>query len=82
MAKKNEVDMGSYIPKAKEQEAFSWCIKNGIFISPKYCGSSTEWRLLIDINKKENLSPTTYKKIEIWKQMYNYYIYYYDKYKK
>lgn len=82
MIKRNQVDMGSYIPSSKEQEAYSWCIKNGIFISPKYIGSSTAWNITIDINKKINISPESYKKIDIWKKMFEYYVYYYDKYKK
>jgi len=34
------------------------------------------------MNKKVNVSPDAYKKVEIWKQIFKYYTYYYDKYKK
>lgn len=80
MAKKQQVDMGYYIPNKKEQEAYSWCISNGIYISPKVSKSSSEWHLLIEINKKINISPDTFKKVEIWKQLFKYYVYYYEKY--
>jgi hypothetical protein len=82
MAKKyNGIDMGDYLNSKKEQEAFKWCIDNSIYITPK-AKSTTEWWINIEINKKSSVSPIAYKKVEIWKQMYKYYMYYYDKYKK
>lgn len=77
--KKGQIDMGNYAPTTKEQSAYQWCIKNNIYISPR-AKSATEWYLTIDINSKVNTSPTAYKKIDIWKQLYNFYVYYYDKY--
>jgi radical SAM superfamily enzyme len=77
--KSNQVDMGFYVPNKKEKLAYSWCINNGIYISPKPANSST-WHLLIEINKKINISPDAYKKVEIWKQLFKFYTYYYDKY--
>lgn len=81
MANKNSIDMGNYLCSAKEFEAYRWCINNGIYITPK-AQSTTKWNILIDINKKINISPDSYAKIEVWKQMYKYYIYYYEKYAK
>jgi hypothetical protein len=75
----NQVDMGFYDPTKNEDLAYSWCINNGIYISPKPANSST-WYLLIEINKKTNISPDAYKKVEIWKQLFKFYTYYYDKY--
>jgi len=77
--KTNQIDMGFYVATKKEQLAYSWCINNGIYISPKPSTSSS-WHLLIDINKKINISPEAYKKVEIWKQLFKFYTYYYDKY--
>jgi len=77
--KSTKIDMGNYIPNKQEQLAYSWCINNGIYISPKSSTTST-WHLLIEINKKISISPDTYKKVEIWKQLYKFYIYYYNKY--
>lgn len=81
MAKKNVIDMGNYLYSKKEFEAYKWCIENGIYITPK-AKSTSSWYLAVEINKKTNISPDSYGKVEIWKQMYEYYIYYYDKYKK
>ena len=73
--------MGNYLYSKKEFEAYKWCIENGIYITPK-AKSTTQWCLTVEINKKTNVSPESYGKIDIWKQMYKYYIYYYDKYEK
>ena len=78
-SKKNSIDMGNYISSVREQAAFEWCINNGIYISPKP-KSTTEWHLSITINGKTNVSPGVYKKIDIWKQLYIFYLYYYNKY--
>ena len=71
--------MGVYHASVKESDACRWCIQNNIFISPK-ANSSTDWSLVITINNNNNVSPSSYKKIEIWKEMYKFYVYYYDKY--
>ena len=81
MAGKNVVDMGDYLYSAKEFEAYKWCVDNGIYISPK-AKSTTAWYINIEINKKSYVSPDSYEKVEIWKQVFKYYMYYYDKYKK
>lgn len=77
--RKGAIDMGNYAPKNKEQEAYMWCVRNNIYISPK-AKSTTEWHLTVTINGKESISPTAYEKIDIWKQLYKFYVYYYDKY--
>jgi hypothetical protein len=41
-----------------------------------------EWRIEIKLNKKKYYSPQAYKKIEVWEKMFEYYIYYYNKYEK
>jgi hypothetical protein len=79
--KRNTIDMGNYRCTNKEFEAFRWCIHNNIYISPKAM-STAKWSIIIEMNKKINVSPDVYGKIEIWKQIYKYYIYYYEKYEK
>lgn len=79
--KKGQIDMGFYACSDKENEAYMWCVKNSILISPK-AKSTTEWYLEITINGKMNRSPITYKKVEIWKQLFTFYLYYYNKYHK
>jgi hypothetical protein len=77
--KKGQIDMGNYVAKPREQDAYVWCIHNNIFIAPK-AKSSNEWYLTININGKVNTSPMTYEKVEIWKELYKFYLYYYEKY--
>lgn len=78
--KKYGVDMGEYRPTTEEIKAFSWCINHSIYISPKATNKTTEWYLVITINGNDNTSPKTFKKDEIWKKLYEYYKYYYEKY--
>ena len=77
--KKGDIDMGNYVPKDNERDAMVWCVHNGIFISPK-AKSTTEWYVNIVMNGKANVSPDIYEKVIIWKQIYKFYVYYYDKY--
>ena len=79
--KKDQIDMGNYVANEREQLAFEWCIRNDIKIAPK-AKSSKEWYLVIDVNGKIATSPIAYEKIEIWKQLYKFYLYYYNKYHK
>ena len=80
MARKKQCDMGDYIVSKKDMEAYVWCIRNKIFISPK-AKSINSWYIVIDLKNKINVSPDAYGKKEIWKKLYEYYRYYHDKYK-
>ena len=76
---KYDADMGVYDPTDEEFEAYKWCIKNNVHISP-FAKDINNWYIDIVINgKKPHRSPDTYKKVEVWKQIYSYYKYYYDK---
>ena len=77
--KKGEITMGNYVPKDNELNAMVWCTHNNILISA-HAKSTTEWYVTICINGKTNKSPEVYEKIDIWKQIYKYFLYYYDKY--
>lgn len=77
--KKSQIDMGNYTASILEFNAFKWCIDNGIYISP-YANSTLEWYVCITMNGKSSMSPSTYKKIDVWKQIYRFYLYYYNKY--
>ena len=81
MAKKNPWDMGEYVATDKDNEAYEWCIKNGTEISPT-AYSEGAWWLDIENNGKTNRSPKKFLKTVVWEKMYEYYNYYYDKYKK
>lgn len=76
-----EVDMGTYVYTPKEDLAYKWCINNNVKIYPKP-KSQTEWYLIVNVNGVEKQSPEAYKKNEIWKNLFKFYTYYYDKYKK
>ena len=78
MPRKKDV-MGYYMPSEKDREAYSWCINNGIYISP-FANGEGAWYIEIKMNNKTNRSPLTYGPISIWIQMYEFYKYYYNKY--
>ena len=80
---KKKNDMGYYLASNEEMNAAMWCLNNNIHISPLSAGfGKQEWYIEIVINKKRKKSPVTYKKVEIWQKMYEFYLYYYKKYKK
>jgi hypothetical protein len=81
MAKKKGIDMGDPGYNQKDWEALRWCIRNNIFIAPK-AKSSNEW--YVDITNKgvTNTTPITYGKNEIWKKMFEYCRFYFNKHNK
>ena len=60
-----------------------WCLKKGIKITviPHWEGPSDEWKVELNINKKVHLDPKVYEADEAYIKMYEYYKYYYDKYR-
>ena len=77
--KTDKTMMGSYIPSKEEREAMVWCIRNNIKISP-WAKDTSNWYVSVIINNgKNNVSPETYPRIEIWVKVYEFYKYYYDK---
>ena len=69
------------MPSEKDREAYSWCINNGIYISP-FANGEGAWYIDININNKTHRSPEVYSPVTIWIKMYEYYKYYYNKYAK
>ena len=71
----------SYTPE--NMKHIIWCIKKGIKIAviPNWDGGSDEWRVELNINKKIHLDPKVYDASEAHVKMYEYYKYYYDKYR-
>ena len=61
-----------------------WCHRKNIKIGviPHWEGSTDEWRVELNINKKIHIDPKVYKDKEALAKMYEYYKYYYDKYNK
>ena len=82
--KKKENVMGSYACTEYERDAHHWGLRNNIFITPvaTTAGNPTHWYLEIEVNGKTYKSPESFEPIEIWKKLYEYYIYYFEKYRK
>ena len=79
--KKGQVNMGTTPMNPKLWEAYRWCVRNNIAISPK-AKSSTAWYVDIKNKGKTHTSPETYGKTEIWKKIFEYCKFYYDKHRK
>jgi hypothetical protein len=75
--------MGYYNSDENDEEARMWCNKNGIRIYPKPTirGTPTKWWLIIEVSQRVNQSPEEYPRNKVWQKMYEYYNYYYNKYK-
>jgi len=75
--------MGDYTPTPEEEEAFMWCVRNGIRISPLAAtrGNPTEWHIVIETNNKKSVSPESYGPGLIWKKLHEFFTYYYEKYR-
>ena len=67
-----------------ESKMISWCINNNISIAgcPDWDKSSDSCMLEIKIKGKVSTDPADYTDEEALRKMYEYYKYYYDKYKK
>jgi len=74
--------MGRYFPTDKEFDAGYWCVKNNIHISPlKKNYKDPLWYIEIIINGKKNRSPEAFGPVIVWQKLYEYALYYYNKYK-
>ena len=81
MAKKKFADMGNYLATDDEIKAQRWCIKNNILIAP-FAHDANHWWIEITLNGKTKRSPSYYIKTLIWEKIFEYYVYYYNKYYK
>ena len=85
MAKKQENWMPQYIPTQEENEAYLYCVRNNIRISPiGIQGVIGKWKIGINVGpykkgEKINLAPHIYDKDTIWPSYYEMCKYYYDK---
>ena len=70
-----------YTPENMKHIGF--CLKKGIKIAiiPHWEGSTDEWKIELNINKKIHLDPKIYKADEAHIKMYEYAKYYYEKYR-
>ena len=79
--KKKGINMGAPPHKESDWIPYRWCVKNNIAISPK-AYSTTQWYIDIKNKDRTHTSPDTYGKTEIWKKIFEYCKYYYDKHRK
>ena len=70
-----------YTPENMKHIGF--CLKKGIKIAviPHWEGSTDEWRVELNVNKKIHLDPKIYEADEAHVKMYEYAKYYYEKYR-
>ena len=83
--KKKKWSMGEYNPTEEEQRAYLWGVEKNIRISPRATvqgSTGNQWYVEIFSNGKWTHSPEKFGPVEVWKQVYNYYIYYYERRKK
>ena len=74
---------GAHPYTPQDMKHVGWCLKKNIKIAviPNWDGANNEWRVELNINKKIHTDPKVYKDKEALAKMYEYYKYYYDKYK-
>ena len=70
--------------KDSELKIIGWCMRKNIHISttPDWKDDLNRWIVHININGRIHDDPKRYKDEEALEKMYEYYKYYYDKYKK
>jgi len=75
---------GSHPYTDEDMKRVGWCLKNDIavMVSPNWDGPPTQWLVEIRINGNTHVDPAIYTAEEAHKKKYEYYKYYYDKYKK
>jgi len=75
---------GSHPYTEQDMKRVGWCLRNDIavMVSPNWEGPPSEWLIQIRINSNTHVDPKIYTAVEAHEKMYEYYKYYYDKYKK
>lgn len=65
-----------------ENNAYLWCIRNGIKIAPFAVLNSEPRRWWIDVNAKGKVkrSPYQYEEAQIWPKIFELYVFYFEKY--
>ncbi len=68
-----------YVFTEQEYEAYKWCIDNDIKIAP-FAASDVAWYIDIVNKGVQHRSPETYSWKELYKNIFKFYLYYYEKY--
>ena len=79
--KKKGRSPGSHPYTPEDMKRINWCLKKGISVvlNPHNEG---EWQVEIKMNGKTHADPNVYSGYDALGKMYEYYKYYYDRYKK
>ena len=72
---------GSYPYEREDLKRVDWCLSNNISIAVTPGEYNDDWLLELRINGKTHIDPKVYTGEEAIKKMYEYYKYYYDKYR-
>ena len=67
----------------EEMKIVGWCLSNNISIGcmPDWKSGDTKWLIDIKINKNTYTDPNIYEDEKVLNKIYEYYKYYYDKYR-
>ena len=65
-----------------ENNAYLWCIRNGIKIAPFAVAGSEPRKWWVDVNAKGKVkrSPYQYDEHQIWPKIFELYVFYFEKY--
>ena len=74
--------MPSYFRSELENNAYIWCINNNIKIAPFAVANSSPRKWWIDVNTQGKIkrSPYQYDESQIWRKLFELYVFYYKKY--
>lgn len=74
------INYGEYVPNKQERLATYWCHENKIIV---YAEGKKQgpWHVMIKLNGKLHKSPQTYPETEVIKKVFEFYSYYYEKYR-
>jgi hypothetical protein len=83
--KKKDYKLPDYLPSKEENDAYIYCVRNNIRISPiGINGELGKWKIGINVGpyvrgEKISIAPHIYDKDTIWPSYYEMCKYYYDK---
>ena len=83
--KKKDYKLPDYMPSKEENNAYMYCVRNNIRISPLGInGEINKWKIGINVGpyvkgEKINIAPHIYDEDTIWPSYYEMCKYYYDK---
>ncbi len=71
--------MPNYMPSDDERQAYAYCVRNNIRISPAaIAGDSDNWYIEIHAGGRWNKAPRSFDKTEVWPEYYNFGKHYYE----